>query len=345
APRHSSRRRYDESLREVAMHGTRTALTLSRRHFLLTAATAAGGFMIGIGPAPSRAATVTKQPWNDNAYAPNEIDAWIAIDPDDSVLIRYERAEMGQGSMTALPMMMTEELHCDWSKVRVEYASANRNVREHNVYGPMFSNGSRSVRTSVKTMQQAGASARERLIAAAAARWNVPASECKAAMSVVTHTPSGRTLRYGELAADAAKIKLAKEPALKTPAQYTFIPKSLPRVDVPRKTDGSAKFGIDANVPGMVFAAITACPVPGGKLKSVDDSVLSGEPGIIQVVKLPNAVAVVATDTWWRAKRALSRLHPTWDVGATGSVDSEQLSKDYRAALTGPMISARNDGD
>jgi isoquinoline 1-oxidoreductase beta subunit len=327
------------------MHESRTALTLSRRHFILTAATAAGGLMIGIGAAPSRAATVKTQPWNDNAYAPNELDAWIAIDPDDSVLIRYERAEMGQGSMTALPMMITEELHCDWSKVRVEYASANRNVREHNVYGPMFSNGSRSVRTSVKTMQQVGASARERLIAAAAARWNVPASECKAAASVVTHTPSGRTLRYGELAADAAKITLAKEPALKTPAQYTFLPRSLPRIDVVHKTDGSAKFGIDANVPGMVFAAIAACPVPGGKLKSVDDSVLSGEPGILQVVKLPNAVAVVATDTWWRAKRALSRLHPIWDVGAAGSVDSEQLSKDYRAALTGPMISACNDGD
>ena len=327
------------------MHGSRTASTLSRRHFILTAATAAGGLMIGIGPAPSRAATVTTQPWNDNAYAPNEIDAWIAIDPDDSILIRYERAEMGQGSMTALPMMITEELHCDWSKVRVEYASPNRNVREHNVYGPMFSNGSRSVRTSVKMMQQVGASARERLIAAAAARWNVPPSQCQAKASLVTHQPSGRTLRYGELATDAAKMKLAKEPTIKTPAQFTFIPRSLPRIDVVRKTDGSAKFGIDANVPGMVFAAITACPVPGGKLKSVDDSVLSGQPGIIQVVKLPNAVAVVATDTWWRAKRALSRLHPTWDVGAAGSVDSEQLSKAYRAALTGPMISARNDGD
>jgi isoquinoline 1-oxidoreductase beta subunit len=162
------------------MHGTRTALTLSRRHFLLTAATAAGGFMIGIGPAPSRAATVTTQPWDDEAYAPNEIDAWIAIDPDDSILIRYQRSEMGQGSMTALPMMIAEELQCDWSKVRVEYASPNRNVRENKVYGDMFSNGSRSVRASQKRMQQVGASARERLIAAAAARWNVPASECSA---------------------------------------------------------------------------------------------------------------------------------------------------------------------
>ena len=209
------------------MHGSRVASTLSRRHFILTAATAAGGFMIGIGAAPgrARAATVTAQPWNDdNAYAANEIDAWIAIDPDDSILIRYQRSEMGQGSMTALPMMIAEELQCDWSKVRIEYASPNRNLRENKVYGPMFSHGSMSVRLSQKKMQQVGASARERLIAAAAARWNVPASECSAAQSVVTHKPSGQSLRFGELAADAAKVTLTAEPAIKTPAQFTFIP-------------------------------------------------------------------------------------------------------------------------
>jgi isoquinoline 1-oxidoreductase beta subunit len=330
------------------MHGSRVASTLSRRHFILTAATAAGGFMIGIGTTPraAHAATVSSQPWNDdNAYAANEIDAWIAIDPDDSVLIRYQRSEMGQGSMTALPMMVAEELQCDWAKVRIEYASPNRNLRENKVYGPMVSAGSRSVRGSQKMVQQVGASARERLVAAAAARWNVPAAECAAAASVVTHQPSGRTLRYGELAADAAKVTLDKEPAIKTPAQFTFIPRPMPRVDVVHKTDGSAKFGIDAQVPGMVFAAITACPVPGGKLKSVDDSVLSGAPGIVQVVKLDNAVAVVATDTYWRAQRALSRLQPEWDVGAAGSVNSEQLSREYRAALNEPMLTARNDGD
>jgi isoquinoline 1-oxidoreductase subunit beta len=331
------------------MHGSRVASTLSRRHFILTAATAAGGFMIGIGAAPgrARAATVTAQPWNDdNAYAANEIDAWIAIDPDDSILIRYQRSEMGQGSMTALPMMITEELQCDWSKVRIEYASPNRNLRENKVYGPsMRSSGSQTVRGSQKMVQQVGASARERLIAAAAARWSVPASECSAAQSVVTHNPSGRTLRYGELAPDAAKVTLAEEPAIKTPAQFTFIPRPMPRVDVVHKTDGSAKFGIDAQVPGMVFAAITACPVPGGKLKSVDESVLAGASGIIQVVKLDNAVAVVATDTYWRAKRALSRLQPEWDIGDAGKVDSEQLSKMFRAALSEPMLIARNDGD
>jgi isoquinoline 1-oxidoreductase beta subunit len=321
---------------------------LTRRHFIVTATSAAGGLMIGIGAAPAiaEAASVVAQPWNeDNAYAPNEIDAWIAIDPDDSILIRYQRSEMGQGSMTALPMMITEELHCDWSKVRIEYASPNRNLRENNVYGPMFSNGSRSVRASQKKMQQVGASGRERLIAAAAARWNVPASECTAASSVVTHGPSGQTLRYGELSADAAKIKLAQEPAIKTPDKFTFIGKPMPRIDVVHKIDGSAKFGIDAQLPGMVFAAINACPVQGGKLKSVDETALAGAPGVLAVVKLDNAVAVVAEGSYWRAKQALARLQPEWDGGAAASVDSDKLSQEFRTALSETMATARNDGN
>ena len=321
---------------------------LTRRHFILTATSAAGGLMIGIGAMPviAEAATVQGQPWNtDSGYSPNDIDAWIAIDPDDSILIRYQRSEMGQGSMTALPMIITEELQCDWSKVRIEYASANRNIRENKVYGDMFSHGSMSVRQSQKKMQQVGASARERLIAAAAARWNVPASECSAAQSVVTHKPSGQSLRYGDVAADAAKVSLTSEPVIKTPAQFTFLPKALPRVDVVHKTDGSAKFGMDAQVPDMVFAAIQACPVPGGKLKSVDDSVLAGAPGVIKLVKLDNAVAVVAEGSYWRAKQALARLQPEWDTGEAGKVDSDQLSKEYRAALSEPMLTARNDGN
>jgi isoquinoline 1-oxidoreductase subunit beta len=329
------------------MRGTGVASTVNRRDFILTAVSVAGGLMIGIGAAPRNtdAAAISTQPWNDNDYAQHEIDAWIAIDPDDSVLIRYQRSEMGQGSMTALPMIITEELQCDWSKVRIEYASANRSVREKRVYGDMFSHGSMSVRQSQKMMQQVGASARERIIAAAAVRWHVPAAECAAAQSVVTHRPSGRTLRYGELAAEAAKVKLAKEPAIKTPAQFTFLPRRMPRLDLVHKTDGSAKFGIDAQVPGMVFASINACPVRGGKLKSVDESVLSGVPGIVRVVKLEDAVAVVATDSFWRAKRALSRLQPEWDVGAAGRVDSAQLSAQFRAALIDRMVIARDDGN
>src|SRR5258706_8862698 len=196
----------------------RIASTVSRRHFILAVMSAAGGLLVGTVAAPgrARAATISKQPWNDNGYAPHDMDAWIAIDPDDSILIRYQRSEMGQGSMTALPMIITEELQCDWSKVRIEYASANRSVREYRVYGNMYSYGSLTVRESQKKMQQVGASARERIIAAAAARWRASASECVAAQSVVTHRPSGRTLRYGELAADPAKAKRAKEPAIET---------------------------------------------------------------------------------------------------------------------------------
>jgi isoquinoline 1-oxidoreductase beta subunit len=323
------------------------APALTRRHFIVSVATAAGGLAVGIGVAPhrARATSVVAQPGDESGYDPREIDAWIAIDPDDSVLIRYQRSEMGQGSMTALPMIINEELQCDWSKVRIEYASPNRNIRENKVYGDMFSNGSRSVRASRLKMQQVGASARARLIAAAAARWNVPAQECTAASSVVTHKPSGRTLRYGEIAADAAKITLAKEPVIKTPDQYTFIGKPMPRVDVPHKIDGSAKFGIDTQLPDMVFAAIVACPVAGGMLKNVDESPLAGAPGVIKVVRLPDAVAVVATGSFWRAKQALAKLQPEWDVGPAGSVDSAQLSTEFRAALDGPAQTARNSGD
>jgi len=329
------------------MDGYRTTSSLSRRHFLVTAVTAAGGFAIGISALPhlAHAVTVAAQPWDDDGHAPNEIDARIAIDPDDSVLIPYQRSEMGQGSMTALPMLINEELGADWSKVRIEYASPNRNVREKKVYGDMFSHGSQSVRASQKKVQQVGASARERLIAAAAARWGVPASECSAASSVVTHTPSGRTLRYGEVAPDAAKIALNKEPDIKSPDKFTFAGKPMPRVDVIHKIDGSACFGMDAQVPGMVFAAIQQCPVPGGTLKSVDESPAQGAPGVIKVVKLDNAVAVVATGTFWRAKQALAKLQPEWDVGAAGNVDSVGLSKEFHAALDGPAVAARSQGD
>jgi isoquinoline 1-oxidoreductase subunit beta len=322
--------------------------TLSRRRFLVTGVTAAGGFAIGTSALPqwAQAAMVAEHPWDDSPSAPNELDAWIVINPDDSVLIRYQKAEMGQGSMTAVPMMLNEELQADWSKVKVEFASANRNIREKKIYGNMYSNGSRSVKESQKLVQQVGASARERLIAAAAAKWGVSASECSAANSVITHTASNRTLRYAEVAPDAAKIKLDKEPAIKTPDKWTFAGKPMPRLDVVHKINGAAKFGMDAQVPGMVFAAILQCPVPGGKLKSVDESAVKGMPGNPQVVKLDNAVAVAAEGTWWRARQALAKLQPEWDTGAAGSTSTEQFFREYRAALdNGKVVTARKQGD
>jgi isoquinoline 1-oxidoreductase beta subunit len=318
---------------------------ISRRQFIATSLTAAGGFALGIGTgSPVEAATLSVRPWSDDLPHAGEINAWVVINPDDSVIIRYGRAEMGQGSFTALPQILTEELECDWDLVKPEYASANRNFRDNKVYGSLSTGGSRAVRETGEMVQQAGASARERLIAAAAKRWNVPASDCAAAMSKVTHKPTGRTLRYGELAVEAAAVKLDKEPAIKKPDQFKFIGRRLARLDVPLKINGSAKYGIDLDVPGMVHAAIIACPVFGGTVKSVEERVIAGHRGVMQVVKLKDAVAVVA-DRHWRAQTALDVLPIEWEVGAAGSTDSVQFRKDYISALDQKGADARHDGN
>src|SRR5579859_7480252 len=272
-------------------HTTMTHTSLTRRHFITTALTAAGGFALGVGISGSaQAASLSVRPWGDDAKRyPGEVNAWVVIQPDDTVIIRYGRAEMGQGSFTTLPQILAEELECDWAYVKPEYASANRNFRENKVYGSLATGGSRAVRETGDIVQQAGASARERLIAAAAKRWNVPTAECSAAMSKITHKPTGRTFRFGELAAEAAAIKLDREPALKHPDQYKFIGRRLARLDIPLKINGAAKYGIDLEVPGMVRAAIIKSPVFGGTVRSVDERAIASRRGVIQVVKLNNA--------------------------------------------------------
>jgi len=319
---------------------------LSRRSFITTTLTAAGGFALGIGIGESaEAASLSVRPWGDEAARyPGEINAWVVINPDDSVIIRYGRAEMGQGSFTALPQILTEELECDWAHVKPEYASANRNFRDNKVYGSLSTGGSRAVRETGQMVQQAGASARERLIAAAAKRWNVSAQDCAAAMSKVTHKPTGRTFRFGELAAEAAAIKLDKEPAIKTPDQFKFIGQRIARLDVPLKINGTAMYGIDLAVPDMVQAAIIACPVFGGTVKSVDERAIAGRRGNLQVVKLKDAVAVVA-DRYFRAKAALDALAIEWEVGAAGATDSVQFRKAYIDALDQKGAVARHDGN
>jgi isoquinoline 1-oxidoreductase subunit beta len=318
--------------------------SLTRRTFVVSAATAAGGLAISVAlPGLADAAVIGPQAFGPGSD-PHDVNAFLAIAPDGTILIRSPHQEMGQGAITALPMIVAEELECDWSKVKVEYASPARNLREKGVYGEMTTVGSRGVRTSWQMLLQAGASARVRLVQAAAQRWNVPASECDASNSTVAHKTSGRSLGYGELAADAGKITLDKEPAIRTPDQFKLIGKALPRLDTPLKINGAAKFAIDTRIPDMVYAAINACPVPGGKLKSVDDAPVKGRRGVQQVVKLDNAVAVVA-DRYWRAKEALALLKPEWDTGEAGKTDSAQFAKLYRDTLDGPMANARNDGD
>jgi len=314
---------------------------LSRRQFVAASLTAAGGLAISVNAAT--AAVIGAVPYGEPT-APNEINAFLSIEPDGTILIRSPHSEMGQGAVTSLPMIVAEELECDWAKVKVEYASPTRNLRENMVYGDMVTAGSRGVRMSWKMLQQAGASARVRLIAAAAKRWGVPEAECAAANSKVTHTASGRSLDYAALVADAAKVTLAAEPAIRTPDKFKLIGKPLARLDTPLKINGSAKFALDTRLPGMVYAAIAACPVQGGTLKSVDDAPARGRRGVLQVVKLADAVAVVA-DRYWRAKEALALLKPEWETGAAGKTDSAQFAKLYRDTLDGPMTSARKDGD
>ena len=321
-------------------------MDLSRRQFVIAGLSAAGGMMLGVGlPGAALARPLGNAPWSTtDAAAANEISAWIVIDPDETITIRIPHSEMGQGAGTSNPMLVAEELECDWAQIKGEFASPNRNVREKNVYKDQNTVGSRGVATSWQYLQQAGASARARLIQAAANQWKVPASECVAENGAVLHKASNRKLTYGKLAAAASKITLDKEPEIKSPDQFKLIGKPMPRLDTPVKVNGEAKFGVDTKVPNMAYAAIMTCPVVTGTLTAVDDSGLKGKRGIIKVVKMKDAVAVVADNTW-RAMDGLKALKITWDFGPAGSSDSAQHKQMYRETLTEPMVQARHDGD
>jgi isoquinoline 1-oxidoreductase beta subunit len=268
-----------------------------------------------------------------------------------------------------MPMLVAEELECDWTKVRAEYASANRSLRENRVYQRMATGGSGAVRLSRKFLQQAGASARARLIAAAAKGWGVPAGECTADNGLVIHAASGRKVNYGAIAAAAAEVKLEAEPEIKTPDKFKLLGKSLPRLDVPLKVNGEAVYGIDVRLPDMLYAAVVACPVYGGKLKSYNFDAIKNMPGVKAAVPLPNVlwhahavipdwaksgeasgvdaangVAVVA-DSFWRAKTALEVMPIEWDYGPHANASSADFLKTFVAALDKPGVVAKEEGD
>jgi isoquinoline 1-oxidoreductase beta subunit len=300
---------------------------------------------IGVSlPGIAAAAPLPGALWTDDAAAAGEVNAWIVIEPDDSVTIRVAKSEMGEGVLTSMPMIVAEELACDWTKVRSEYASANRNLRENGVYKQMMTGGSGAVRNSRVYLQQAGASARERLIAAAAKRWGVSPAECRAADSKVTHAATGRSLNYGALAGDAAKMTLAAEPAIKTADQFTLLGKPTARLDTRVKVNGQAIFGLDVQVPDMVYAAVVTCPVPGGTVKRYDDKAVLSQRGVQAVVPLASGVAVVA-DRFWRAQQAALAIPIEWDRGPGAGVSSEKIKEDYRAALDGKLENAKTVGD
>jgi isoquinoline 1-oxidoreductase beta subunit len=301
------------------------SVQIDRRSFLVSVAAVGSslslGFDIPFGPRGVRAA--------DSA---REITAWVVIGRDESVTIRVAKSEMGQGSFTALPMLVAEELECDWSKVKAEFAPPHENLARNRAWGDMSTGGSRAIRSSHEFLRKAGATAREMLIAAAAQQWDVAASECRAANSIITHLPSGRTVRFGQVAKAAAKIEPPKEVALKHAKDWKLIGKPTKRLEVIDKVQGSPIYGIDVRLPGMLHAALIQCPVFKGTLKSVDDTKTAAMPGVRKVIKFKDAVAVVA-DSWWQAKKASDALAVTWDDGGNGEVSSDSIRKFLRTGL------------
>ena len=296
---------------------------LNRRAFLVSS-TAAGltlGFHIPLEGAAQAQATTP------------EINAWVVIKPDDTVVIRIARSEMGQGTRTGLAQLVAEELQCDWSKVTTEYPTPGQNVARNRVWQNFSTGGSRGIRDSHEYVRKGGAAARVMLVQAAANAWNVPTSECTAANSVITHKASGRTTTYGQVADAAGKLEPPKDVPLKNPKDWTIAGKPLKRLDTLAKTNGTQMYGLDIKLPGMVVAAIKESPVWGGKVKSFDASKVAGRPGIKRVVQVgDNGVAVIG-DTFYQAKTALADLPIEWDNGDNVKVSSATIAAMLKEGL------------
>src|SRR6266568_3454202 len=299
---------------------------INRRAFVVSAAAFGGGLALGMdipfGPTVVRAADGSP-----------EVTAWVVIKADDGVVIRIARSEMGQGSMTGLAQLVAEELECDWSKVSTEFPTPGQNLARNLVWGRQFTAGSRAIRESHEYVRKAGATARTMLIQAAANEWKVPAAECSASNSVITHRPSGRTTTYGKVAEAAAKIEPPKEVALKDPKDWKIAGKPLKRLDTPPKVTGEQVYGIDLKLPGMLCAAIKDCPVFGGKLTSFDAAKVQGMPGVKHVVKVGDSAVAVVADRWWQAKTALDALPATWDEGPNAKVSSASIAELLKGGL------------
>jgi isoquinoline 1-oxidoreductase beta subunit len=299
---------------------------IDRRSFLVGSAAVGGGLSLGMqlpfGPDVVRAADGSP-----------ELTAWVVIKPDDSVIIRIARSEMGQGTMTGLAQLVAEELECDWSKVSTEFPTPGENLARNRVWGSQFTAGSRAIRESQEYVRKAGATARTMLIAAAASDWKVPASECSASNSVITHKPSGRTTTFGKVAETAAKIEPPKDVPLKDPKDWKIAGKPLKRLDTAPKLTGEHVYAIDLKLPGMVCAAIKDTPVFGGKLKSFDAAKVQSMPGVKQVVKVGDSAVAVVAERWWQAKTALDELPIVWDEGENAKVSSATIAEFLKGGL------------
>ncbi|MBR1190222.1 xanthine dehydrogenase family protein molybdopterin-binding subunit [Bradyrhizobium sp. AUGA SZCCT0169] len=296
---------------------------LSRRAFVIGTAAAGAGLAVGLdipfgGPTVVRAADGSP-----------EVNVWVVIRPDDTVVIRIARSEMGQGTLTGLAQLVAEELECDWSKVTTEYPTPGQSVARKRAWGDFSTGGSRGIRTSQDYVRKGGATARMMLVQAAANEWKVPISECTAANSTITHTPSGKTTTYGKVVEAAARLSPPADAdvKLKDPKDWKIAGKSVLRLDTADKTTGKMIYGIDVKLPGMLNAALKECPVFGGKLKSYDEAKVMGMKGVKKVVRVNDSTVAVVADTWWHAKTALDALPIVWDEGENAKVSSESIAK------------------
>jgi isoquinoline 1-oxidoreductase subunit beta len=298
----------------------------NRRSFVVGATAAGAGFALGLS-LPSE---------SDAVYAADgssEVNAWVVIRPNETVVIRIMRSEMGQGSLTGLAQLVAEELDCDWSRVTTEFPTPGENLARNRVWGESNTTGSRAIRESNEYVRKGGATARLMLIQAAANAWNVPASECGATNGVITHQPSGRSVSYGKVAGAAAKLTPPSDVVLKSAKDWTIAGKPLKRLDTPDKLVGKTTYGIDVRLPGMLYAAISACPVFGGTLKSYDETKVRGMPGVKRVVRVGNDAVAVVADSWWRAKTALEAVPVVWDEGTNAKVSSATIADFLKEGL------------
>jgi len=295
------------------------AASVSRRTFLLTGVAAGGGLLVGF--ALPRLIDVKAAPAIGDNFAPN---AFIRIGRDDSIALIMPQVEMGQGTYTSMSMLIAEELEVDLAQVTAEAAPPNDKLYANPLLGFLVTGGSTSVPAFWEPLRRAGAVARVMLIKAAANDWGVDPASCHAEKGEVINPATGQRRKYGELADGAAKLPMPENVALKDPKNFTLIGTPAKRIDTPDKVNGKAVFGIDAMIPGMKFATVAACPVFGGKLGKVDDSKTMAIPGVRQVVRIDNAVAVVG-DNMWAAMQGLAALDIDWDDGPNAKVSTSDI--------------------
>ena len=307
-----------------------TTTEFSRRQFFIGSAATGGGLALGFGLPGTRGGAHAQ-----NAAAPtgDEVGAWVFIRPNDDVVVRIARSEMGQGTLTGLAQLVAEELECDWNKVKWEYPTPGQNLARNRVWGDMSTGGSRGIRGSHEYVRRGGAAAREMLLQAAANQWKVPMGECSVQAGVITHGPSKRTTTYGKVAAAAAKLEPPKNIVLKDPKDWKIAGHAVKRLDTSDKLTGKQVYGIDLKLPGMLVASIKDAPIHGGRIKSFDAATAKDLPGVKHVLQVGSSAVAVVADTWWHANKALETISITYEENPNSQVTSATIAEVLKAGL------------